>query len=231
MTALKAAGPEAESKWKTHPIGGEIRPEAWGQVFDEKPAKKEIQNFRQCVETTHATWLMDSGMFEKKQKPDRIQRAEEQVRRLGYEFYCPGVQIGDIEKGKLEVRLEIENRGVAPFYYDWKPEYALLQDGKPVKTFPGSGKLTGLLPGEKPRVWLDSLEIGDLKTGTYTLAIRVPNPLKTGKPIRFANRTQEANGWLILGRSVIGEPFSVFRFPFSIQRDTRNHKWISTRLN
>jgi hypothetical protein len=56
MTALKAAGPGAEAKWKTHPIGGEIRPEAWGKVFDTEPGVKEIQNFRKCVEETHATW-------------------------------------------------------------------------------------------------------------------------------------------------------------------------------
>ena len=31
---LKAASPAAIDKWKTQPIGGEIRPEVWGTVFD-----------------------------------------------------------------------------------------------------------------------------------------------------------------------------------------------------
>nr|MCU0704498.1 DUF4832 domain-containing protein [Fimbriiglobus sp.] len=197
MTALKAAGPDAEAKWKTHPIGGEIRPEAWGKVFDPKPGKKEIQDFRKCVETTHATWLMDSGMFEKKQKADRIQRAEEEVRRMGYEFHAPAVTVGEVSGGKLAVALEIENRGVAPFYYDWKAEWGLLADGKAVKAWPASGKLTGLLPGDKPRTWADSLDVGGVKAGKYTLAVRVSNPLKTGKPLRFANETQ-GDEWLTL---------------------------------
>lgn len=196
MTALKEAG--AEAKWKTHPIGGEIRPEAWGQVFDEKPEKKEVQNFRECVEATHATWLMDSGMFRKKPPADRVRRAEEQVRRMGYEFHCPGVTVGEVKGGKLEVKLEIENRGVAPFYYDWKAEYGLLSDGKPVKTAASSGKLTGLLPGDKPRVWADTLDVSGVKAGKYTLAVRVPNTLKGGKPLRFANETQ-GEEWLTLG--------------------------------
>lgn len=196
MTALKEAG--AEAKWKTHPIGGEIRPEAWGQVFDDKPGVKEIQNFRECVEATHATWLMDSGMFQKKQKADRVKRAEEQVRRMGYEFHCPGVTIGDVKGDKLEVKLEIENRGVAPFYYDWKAEYGLLIDGKSVKTAAGSGKLSGLLPGDKPRVWSDTLDVSGVKAGRYTLAVRVPNTLKGGRPLRFANETQ-GDEWLTLG--------------------------------
>jgi hypothetical protein len=201
MSALKAAGPDAEAKWKTHPIGGEIRPEAWGKVFDDKPGVKEIQNFRKCVEATHATWLMDSGMFEKKPKADRVKRAEEEVRRMGYEFHCPGVTFGAMKDGKLSVNLEIENRGVAPFYYDWKAEYGLLVDGKVVKTFTASGKLTGLLPGDKLRAWADTLDVSGVKTGKYTLALRVPNPLNDGKPVRFANATQDSDvlGWLTLG--------------------------------
>ena len=201
MTALKNAGPEAEDRWKTHPIGGEIHPEAWGRVFDENPEKKEIQNFRKCVEATHTTWLMDSGMFEKRQPADRVQRAEEEVRRMGYEFHAPAVTVGSVKDGTLSVSLEIENRGVAPFYYAWKPEYGLLDDSQAVKTWVGSGTLTELLPGDKPRVWTDTLDVSGVTVGQYTLAVRVPNPLKGGKPMRFANSTQDADAamWLSLG--------------------------------
>lgn len=200
LSLLKAAGPEAEAKWKTHPIGGEIRPEAWGMVFDEHPADKRIQNFRQCVEATHVTWLMDSGMFKKGQPAERIERAKREVQRMGYEFHAPAVTIGSVREGKLTVSLEVENRGVAPFYYDWKPEYGLLADGRAVKTFSGSGRLVGLLPGDRPRVWTDSLDVRGLPPGGYVLAVRVPNPLPTGKPIRFANATVDAEtGWLALG--------------------------------
>jgi hypothetical protein len=200
MTALKSAGPAAEAKWKTCPIGGEIRPEAWGKVFDEKPSDPRIQDFRKCVEATHATWLMDSGMFRKKQSAARIKRAEDEVRRMGYEFHAPAVTIQE-RGGAVHVSLEVENRGVAPFYYDWKTEYGLIAGKKVVKTFAGSGKLTGLLPGDKPRVWVDRLALGDLPAGKYTLAVRVANPLKNGPPLRFANADQDRDlpGWLSLG--------------------------------
>ncbi|MGL6094602.1 MAG: DUF4832 domain-containing protein, partial [Fimbriiglobus sp.] len=88
VSALKAAGPDAEAKWKTRPIGGEIRPEAWGRVFDGGPEPPGTQNFRKCVEATHATWLMDSGMFGKKSTAERRKRAEQEVRRMGYEFHA-----------------------------------------------------------------------------------------------------------------------------------------------
>jgi hypothetical protein len=114
MTLLKAAGSAAEDKWKTRPVGGEIRPEAWGQVFDPKPANKSVQDFRACVEATHVTWLMDSGLFEKKPAAARVKRAEEQVRRMGYEFHVPAVTVGPVCGGKLPVSLELANTPGAP---------------------------------------------------------------------------------------------------------------------
>lgn len=198
MSALRDA--EALTKWQTHPIGGEIRPEAWGHVFDAQPTVHKIQNFRQCVEETHVSWLMDSGMFRSMQTPDRIRRAEEEVRRMGYEFHVRAITTSGPKTGRLRVDLEIENRGVAPFYYDWRAEYGLLAQSDVVRTWKGSGTLKGLLPGEKPRVWTEELDVSDLKPGRYILAVRVPNPLPTGHPIRFANVTQDADAetWLSL---------------------------------
>lgn len=66
---------------------------------------------------------------------------------MGYEFHAPAVTFGSVKDGTLSVSLEIENRGVAPFYYAWKPEYGLLDDSQAVKTWVGSGTLTELLPG------------------------------------------------------------------------------------
>ena len=198
LTKLKAAG--ALDKWQTRPIGGEIRPEAWGVVFDATPPRR-VQDFTKCVEQTHASWLMDSGLFKKGQPADRVRRATEQVRRMGYEFHAPAVTVGDVAGGRLPVTLELVNRGVAPFYYDWKPEFGLLKGGVAVKTWPGTGKLTGLLPGDGPRSWSESLDLAGVAAGRYKLAVRVPNPLKTGRPLRFANDSQDADapGWLTLG--------------------------------
>jgi hypothetical protein len=84
MTALQKAG--ALDKWKTQPIGGEIRPEAWGKVFDANPGVKEIQNFDQCVNETHVSWLMDTGMFQGKPSAERVKRATEAIGRMGYDF-------------------------------------------------------------------------------------------------------------------------------------------------
>lgn len=199
LPALKQAGNVALEKWKTQPIGGEIRPEAWGKVFDERPGDKHIQDFRKCVDQTHVSWLMDSGMFEKKPSKDRKQRAESEVRHMGYEFHVTAISVSK-KADSLEVKLELENRGVAPFYYNWKAEYGLVAGGKIVKKFTSSGKLTGLIAGDKIREWNDSFDLSDVPKGKYTLAVRVPNVLPNGIPLRFANTTQDRDveGWLSL---------------------------------
>lgn len=206
MTRLRAAGGDALDKWKTQPIGGEIRPEAWGKVFDPNPGDPQIQDFRKCVEATHATWLMDSGLFEKKPSADLKKRAEAQVRRLGYEFHIPAATLDQKADGKLTVVVEIENRGIAPFYQDWRPELALLDgQGQLSKPYPVGGKLTGLLPGDPKRTWAETIDTSGLKPGTYRVLLRVANPLPNGKPLRFANADQDRDqpGWLTLGEAAI----------------------------
>ena len=202
LTAMRLAGPEALDKWKTQPIGGEIRPEAWGIVFDPKPARKEVQDFLTCVVATHVSWLMDSGMFGPDSDPARVRRAAEQVRRMGYDFYVSSVTIAPAREQKLRFKVEIVNRGVAPFYYDWPVEFGLVgADGRVTRRFAGSGKITGLLPGDSPRLWDEALDVDGVAAGNYKLAMRVPNKLSNGHPIRFANKTQDADagGWLRLG--------------------------------
>lgn len=201
MAMLRSAGPLALKKWVRRPIGGEIRPEVWGQVFDDFPANPQIQNFRQCVDATHVTWLMDSGMFGPEANIARRNRAEVEVSRMGYNFHVPGVTIGPSAAGKLYVQTELVNRGVAPFYYDWPMEFAAISNGMVKAVFPSVGKVFGLLPENPPRIWNDTLNVSGLPKGAYRLGIRVVNPLPGGVPLRFSNASQDqdASGWLSLG--------------------------------
>lgn len=177
MSLLEAA--DAEEKWKTQPIGGELRPELWMKSFTEAPHERS-QGFEACVRATHVTWLMDSGLFENrfplsnKRKENAIKAAQ----LLGYEFH-----ISKWEASGGNVRITVENRGVAPFYHDWKAE--LQADGKTIGTF----SLSGILPGES-KVWEAEAEGNEYR-------IRVKNPMEGGRPLRFAN-VEQGDEWLVL---------------------------------
>ncbi|MEC5128417.1 hypothetical protein VSU19_16760 [Verrucomicrobiales bacterium BCK34] len=176
---LKAAG--ATEKWKTQPIGGELRPELWKTSFTETPHRRS-QGFEACVRKTHATWLMDSGLFEKRipLPESRKRNAIKAAQLLGYEFFVSEWQVvAD------EIRITVENRGVAPFYHDWPVE--LEAGGESIASF----DLRGILPGDV-KTW-----IAKVASEGVEYRLRVPNPMAGGKPLRFAN-AEQGDEWLVL---------------------------------
>jgi hypothetical protein len=205
LAAMKQAGKSAEEKWKTQPIGGEIRPELWGKIFDDPTTwPKEAQDFGKCVEETHATWLMDTGMFREEPTQARRERAEKEVRRMGYDLFIQRCQFDvDRTKQSVKVSLDVQNLGVAPFYADWPTEFCFLTDAGEVANSQriDTVRFIGILPSESAQSLVGQLDISSLKTGKYTILMRVVNPLANGKPLRFANQTQDAHkaGYLSLG--------------------------------
>ncbi len=202
LAALKAAGPMAMERWKTHPIGGEIRPEVWGQIFDEKPSHPEAQDFATCVRETHASWVLDSGMFREKDDPARVARAAAQVRRMGYDFRVLTADITRRGEHEIAVALEIVNQGVAPFYQDWRVELgAIASDGTVLETWPIKWTLRGIQPSETATHWETLLERSTSRGNACTLGLRVVNPMSSGKRLRFANAAEDRDGkgWLNLG--------------------------------
>jgi hypothetical protein len=200
MPALKAAGPDALNKWKTCPIGGEIRPELWGQIFDASPANEQAQDFAECVRQTHATWLMDTGMFEKEQSDQRKTNAIQQVERMGYEFNIVSAERRPLSSGGVAVTIRIRNTGAAPFYYPWKVELASMHRGRDAKPIAVDWSVLGLLPDDSPRTWSVELTAEQAAEATDGFALRIANPLPKGMPLRFANEYSEDSpeGWWLL---------------------------------
>lgn len=196
---LKGAG--AEEAWRTRPIGGEIRPEAWGRVFD-AGVGAPVQDFLRCVEETRVTWLMDTGMFREKAEGERMERAMRGVRRMGYEFFVLRAGISDEVEGVRELRVVVENGGVAPFYQPWKAVFRVegVADGKVVAEVRSEAGVMGILPG-KTAEWVERMAVRGLEAGRYRAMVQVPNVLKGGRPVGFANAEWEADraGWLTLG--------------------------------
>jgi hypothetical protein len=200
MPAMDAAGKQALNKWRTQPIGGEIRPEIWGCVFDHPSCGPKGQEFEECVKATHASWLMDSGMFEtSRQKditPSRLAEAISQVQKMGYEFFVRSASVQS-DRTSLKLSVEVINRGVAPFYYDWPVSLILkTKDDKVWLQQELDWKLTGLQPNEV-RVWKTDVELPSGLTEKPQVLLQVLNPMPTGMPLRFANQTQGEDGLLL----------------------------------
>ena len=200
LTALRKAGPAAMDRWRTAPIGGEVRPELWSCLWTTKGCNK-CQDFAQCVRETHASWLMDSSTS-RSLAPDELKRALAAARSLGYELQI--VQTKAVLTGRaLEVSVTITNRGVAPFYADWPVRVLAVgsDGGESVAKLPFT--LNKLLPATTTQSVM--LDLAKLAPGEIKLLLGIPNPLKGGRPLRFANVDAEPlrPGWFTLGKIVI----------------------------
>jgi len=194
---LNSAGPAAVDKWKSEPIGGEIRPETWGCVFEEPGCAPKGQEFDRCVQHTHVSWLMDSGMFLKPQPKKLIELAKKKTALMGYRLTIESATLKK-EADNRSVTVTISNRGVAPFYYPWTVETVLLDgNNSPVAQIDNDWSLPEAMPGE---VTLWRLLLPDDASEDPRIGIRVQNPMAGGFPLRFANEEQLLDGdrWLVL---------------------------------
>lgn len=177
----------AGDKWKTCPIGGEIRPEVWGCCFDEKPCTPKTQSFARCRAEMHVTWLMDSGMFESQADDARLKNAKQEVQKMGYEFFVKSAFIKTIG-GNSILQIEVKNTGIAPFYHSgWTIHVRPNGDGggNQIDT---NLELTGIMPGE-----VKALEFTLPENFGNKIMVGVPNPMDGGKALRFANKNQNAD--------------------------------------
>ena len=199
-TRLRAA--RALDKWRTQPIGGEVRPEVWPCLFDEPTCAPKGQDFDRCAAVTHISWLCNEGVFRGKIEGAARERAIRAVHRMGYELHVVSADVV-VSSGQLTVSLLVTNTGIAPFYYDWPVELAALDtNGKLAKTWRTEWKLTGIQPEEPAAAWRFQADVRSFPVGTYLLLLHIPNPLPKGPPLRLANQTQDQHlpGWLTLGK-------------------------------
>ncbi|WP_343069195.1 S-layer homology domain-containing protein [Cohnella thailandensis] len=194
--------------WQTRPMGGEMRPEIQIAMWDrDPPGTSDGEDYYKSLKYTHASWLIDHAVFKTPMSGQPLERAREGSRSLGYEYYVPAAYL-DGSSGKVKVGVEIENRGVAPFYYDWKVELAV-RDGAGIQTvLSPDWKISGVLPNDPDagivnNKLLEAEDAPTLTNGDYEVLLRVVNPLSAAHDnavrFRFANEEQGADGWLLLG--------------------------------
>jgi hypothetical protein len=197
-------------RWRTQPIGGEIRPENQPGMWENPGIVPDGQDFARCVKTTHASWMLAHGAFTNRLSRKARALACQQSLQLGYEFHIPNAAIKATSSNHpIVINTELRNTGVAPFYHDWPLELVVLDDAnRAAHTSRTAWRLSGLLPGDPERRWTHTLPAEALNPGSYRLLLRVLNPLARGLPLKFANSTQDQDlpGAVTLGAFTLSAP-------------------------
>ncbi|HXA02692.1 MAG TPA: DUF4832 domain-containing protein [Cytophagaceae bacterium] len=204
---LKMKDGKLTENWKTYPMGGEIYPEMDINAFWESWPNTVGQDWETCVRTTHATWFMNQALFRNMSLTSaEYTNALRATKMLGYEFFVSSVKLSNTVSGNplINAEVKIQNKGVAPIYYNWKIELAVLAKKTVISLGTADWNINKILPDSIE--YLRSISSSHaLAPGIYTLVMRVVNPLekinKKAKQLRFANAKQDIDkkGWLTLG--------------------------------
>lgn len=187
FTQLKKA--RKTTVWKTQPIGGEFRPEGQKNFLNGQ-VTEDFQDYDECVNKTHCSWLMMAEAFSGDLNEKEIKTANDASAKLGYDFYVDKVQVKKLF-GKAYVRVGVENLGVAPIYAN--PSVYIGTDDNEVET---KQEINKLLPGKTKYF----TAIIDLKSGD-NIHIRVDDISGYGAYVRFSNAggSDSSNGVFVIG--------------------------------
>lgn len=188
--------------WRNAVIGGEMVPDKAPRWLGDK-----FDTTVEMLQRSHFTWV---GPYCPALEPPKDQsflsRSQELVRQMGYEYCISEIRLPAEVKNGQSIRLSFKGRnlGVAPFYYPWSVEWALLDAaGEQIMLHKTSWDVRTWQPGE----FSEETELRmNVPTGTYRLGIGIRDPWKDRPAIRFANDLPVVNGWTLLSEVRVTDP-------------------------
>ena len=183
-------------RWETQMFGGELSGFMYNPPFGPLWSGTEREALDYCIRQFHMSWLMGCGQggIPKKDTPEYAQY-EAVSASFGYDLAIAKVEAKE-RTGKILTAFT--NYGVAPFYYDWVPEYQLIDSlGNVTYTCQDTDfRLSEVLPNAE----VESVFFIPDETipGDYILRVRFINPAETlsekAKPLLLSNDNALENG-------------------------------------
>ena len=204
LARLAAAG--YTDRWRRAAFGGEMVPggaEKW-------VAGDGFPHTMDMIAQGHFSWIGPYGPAQEAQTPALTAHSQVLVRRMGYEFTLREVRLPKrvTAGGRMVCLLRGRNQGVAPFYYPWPVELALLDArGAVVQKMQTPDDIRRWQPG----AWTLRASVPvTARPGRYTLALGIRDPL-TGRPaIGFANALPNVGGWTLLAPVTVARGGKIF---------------------
>ena len=200
LAGIRRAG--RDRNWEHAAIGGEMVPGKSREWLGEGFAKT-----LDMVERSHFSWVGPANPSgEPNQSREFRQRSRTLVQKMGYQYKLTEIRHPKSVSAKASAAIVIKgvNEGVAPFYYAWPVELALIDASrKPIARLALKADPRAWLPGEFE---INEPVVFDAKPGSYRLAFGIIDPWTHQPAIRFANQLPTRSGWAELSTITITKP-------------------------
>ncbi|MFD0715440.1 DUF4832 domain-containing protein [Paenibacillus sp. GCM10027626] len=190
----KEKEPAMLNYWTKAPSGGEFMPDS--NFMKDSRIEETLRQARM----THVSWLGPSAPY--REEDTKYQsNIDRFLKTIGYRFVITEESHEETVKAgqSLNIELQVKNRGVAPFYYEWPFELSLSdQNGTIAVKMNTDQDIRKWLPGTSKAVF--SLPLPKtLAAGTYTVNAAIIDP-SNGKPgVDFAIEERREDGRFALG--------------------------------
>jgi hypothetical protein len=198
VSQMRLAG--RTNNWMRAAIGADMGPETADKWLGDG-----FGDMMTAINYGHFSWIgPHNPAMDPSQSSQFVAHCLQMIRLMGYQFQLqllrtpPSVN----RESTLPITLMCSNQGVAPFYYPWQVELALLTSaGRVAQAMPVSVDIRSWLPGQFQFSASPTIHVSP---GTYNLAIGIIDPM-TGQPdIKFANYLPVKNGWTIMTSIQVG---------------------------
>ena len=186
-------------QWKNGPIGGEMPPAADKKENMAKLAKGA--GLKMVEKGRYSTMKPQKAFCEFTKEGEKREAFLRMHRRMGYNFQIDkAVYTKSLKGKKFTIKLSGKNVGVAPIYYDWQVQFALLDAyNKAIEIVNDKTDLTKILP-EKSFVYQGKIDVSKLPKGAYKVAVRIIQPgadkEKTAELTKIWNKLDARNVYI-----------------------------------
>lgn len=167
----------AGDQWRKNPIGGEVPPRDGNDANSEKIALFQTNKGLDMIQTGHYS-TMKAGSYRVIEGDSNYADYLKLHKKMGYNYQIEEAKFSDTisNSQQLEVELNGRNIGVAPMYYNWDVQFALLDsDNTPVATSNAVADLTNIMPSDSFS-FTSNLNLSLVNPNTYKLAVRIIQP-------------------------------------------------------
>jgi len=162
---------EEGRRWLDGPIGGEV------------PPGLSSGDYNALYQTAQGRQIIERGRYST-MKPGSVSGANLQShlslhKRFGYQYQINSARFAEqIDRSdNIAVKVNLENTGIAPFYYQWQLQFALLDANNQIVATQSDGSID--LRSQNPRDQFtaeSNLSTGNLASGNYQVAFRIIQP-------------------------------------------------------